>query len=488
MRSIFLFIFLLLFLPIELSARFPTEVEGDLPRNYWQFIFLLESTNSPGQEEFHIHPLYGQYENFEKAYDHSYILYPVFFSHGTNYWRRWSLLYLLSGDDFYHVDTGSDSDILIPPFTTIGSGDNEKESYFGVFPLYGTIKDFFGEDELSYVLFPLYTSWTYKDYTAYSFIWPLTLYGNNEKKSEFRILFLYSSKERKNKYKRTSLLWPLLQWGSLGLDKKEPRHYFTSFPLFGYKWSDNDNLFAWTFLWLPFFGGLASYGRDNVKEEESYTFLFSLFQYHKSKDPGIEKLVLFPFYGHYRFGELDGGERSPFYKEATFITPLYAHLETYSSIFDSDYHFFIPFYLDLKRYYHKEREEESYIKFWPFFKYVESNNGRIEFSSLALWPLRSDQFDKVWGPLYSIVEYRQHENGDQYISFLLRLYSQYWNESESHYFLAGLEWHNEERHWSFEILGGLLGIHRYETREKKADWAFEFLWFDISKPDDVDEL
>ena len=477
----------LFFLSGGLGARLPTEVDSGGLRDYWQFVFLFDTSSAAGQREYHFHPFYGQYTNYEKAYDYHYFLYPIFQLHGTNYWRRWTWFNLFSGDDFYHKDTGRDSDLLIAPLISVGKGDEGEEDYFGVFPIYGKIKDLFGYDEISYFLFPIYSGWSYKDYKAHSLLWPLTVYGKSKTRTKHRILPLYSYNKKENKYKRASFLWPLFQWGSEGLDKKEPRHYFLSFPLFGYKWSDQDNLLAWTFLWLPILGGFASYGRDNVKKEVDYSFLYVLFRHHRSENPGIRRTLIFPFYSYYRYGQLDS-EYEPYYKEDISIALLFANSRTYSSIVDTDYHYFMPFYWNMKRYYHKEREEESYLKIWPFFQYIENSEGRTEFRSLVLWPWRSDQFEKVWGPYYSLVEYKHHENDDRYFSLLLRLYSQYWNEDESHYFLAGLEWHNTPRHWSFEILGGLFGIHRYAMEEDRGDWAFEFLWFDISRPEGIDSL
>ena len=464
----------------------PIEVEGGGPRDYWQFIFLFDTTSAAGQREYNFHPFYSQYNNYEKAYDHHTFLYPIFQLGGTNYWRRWTWLSLFSGDDFYHKDSGKDSDLLLGPLS-IGTGDKEEEKYFGVFPIYGKIKDFFGYDEFDYFLWPIYSGWSYKDYKAHSFLWPLTVYGKSKTRTKHRFLPFYSYNKKENKYKRASFLWPFFQWGSEALDKKEPRHYFFSFPLFGYKWSDQDTLFAWTFLWLPILGSFASYGRDTVKEEVDYSFLYFIFQHHRSKDPGIHRTLVFPLYFYYRFGQLEE-EYDPYYKEARFITPFFGNLRTYSSILDSDHDYLFPVYLGTKRYYHKEREEESYIKIWPLFHYIENSEGALEFRSLDIWPFRSDQFEKNWGPLYSLLEYKRHENGDRYFSLLLRLYSQYWNEDEGHYFLAGLEWHNTPEHWSFEILGGLFGIHNYTIDEDENDWAFEFLWFDISRPEGIDSL
>ena len=475
-----------LFFNKEIGARLPTEVDGGGPRDYWQFIFLFDTTKAAGQREYNLHPFYSQYSNDERAYNYYSFLYPLFYMHGTNYWKRWSWFHLFSGDDFYHKDTGKDSDLVLGPLA-IGSGKQEEDSYLALFPICCKIKDLFGYDEVDFFLFPLYSGWSYKDYKAHSLIWPLTVYGKSKTRTKHRFLPFYSYNAKKNWYKRVSVLWPFFQWGSEALNKKEPRHYFFSFPLFGYKWSDEDTLFSWTFLWLPFLGGLVSYGRDTIKKEVDYNFLFFLFQHHRSEDPGIHRTLIFPFYFYYRYGQMEE-EYDPYYKEARFITPLYGNLRTYSSIVDTDYDYFLPIYWNMKRYYHKEREEESYLKIWPFFQYVKNSEGALEFRSLVLWPWRSDQFEKNWGTYYSLLQYQEHENGDRYFSLLLRLYSQYWNDNESHYFLAGLEWHNTPEHWSFEILGGLLGVHRYTMADGEGDWAFEFLWFDISRPEEIDSL
>ena len=507
-------IYLLFFLSVSsLWARLPTEVEGNVKRKYWQFIFLFDTTTAADQTEYNINPFYGHYKNYEKAYDYRYFLYPVFYAHGTNYWKRWSLLYLLNGDDFYHKDTGEDTDFT-SPFVVYGSGKEKKENYFALFPIIGTVKNIFGFDELTCFLCPIvYTGWKYKDYQAHAILWPLTMYGSSKKRSDFRFLPFFSSKVHKGKYKRKSFLWPIFQWGSLGLDKKTPRHYFIAWP-FGSKWSDDDKMYAWTFLWLPIIGSLVSYGQDEVREEVDFSFFFFLFRYQRSEDPGIRKTVVFPFYAYYRFGNLDA-ERQPFYKEGEFYSFFYSNLSTYSSVVDTNYKhaslvslyfyeffqspsnfvftpkYYLLTYWDLSRYYHREREEERYFKIWPLFmRYKDNTEGRKEFNFLSLavlWPTRSDQFDKSWSP-FSLIEYKQYENEDQYLSFFFRLYSQYWNHKESHFFLAGIEWHNTPEYNSFEILGGLFGIHRYVLDKDETDWAFEFLWIDFSRPEEIDEL
>ncbi len=472
-------LFSLFFLPSSiLEARLPTRVEGDTPRRYWQFIFLLEETRAPGQHEFHFHPFYGRYSNLEKAYRYHYFLYPIFYSHGTNYWQHWTWLYFFTGDDFYHQDKGRDSDLLLGGIFNLGWGSGPEDRYFGLFPIYGRFRQKLSYDEINYILFPLYVNWSYRDYKAHSILWPLTMRGKSSKRSDLRILPFFSFKTHRNRYRRYSILWPFFQWGHEGLDKKEPRHYFFSFPLFGRKWSDQNNLSVYSFLWLPFLGSFVAYGRDDRSNAKELNLLWFLFHYHRNDDPIIRRLMIFPFYARYHFGSSEQ-IRLPYYKEGIFITPLYANLRTYSATLDSDYKFVVPFYWNMDRYYHKEREVESYVKFWPLFQYISDSEGRREFRSLVLWPFRSDQFERAWGPLYSLVEYNTYSNGDRYFSLLLRLYSRYWNEEESHHFIAGVEWSRTPDYWSLQLLKGLLGYQRHYRRDGEPYSLFKLFWFTI---------
>lgn len=487
----------------SIEARMPTRIGEETPRKYWQFIFLLETTTAPGQSEFIFHPFYGNYKNEEKAYEFHHALYPLFMGHGTNYWKKWSLFYFFTGDDRYHKDKKEDSDLFLSPLFHFGSGADPSEDYYSFFPLYGKMKSKFGWDEINYVLFPLYSNWSGKNYKAHSLLWPIIMWGGGRHRSDFRIFPIYSKKEHQGKYVRRTFLWPFFQWSSEGLDKRDPRYVFFSFPLYGHKWTDSGDMSAHTFLWLPFLGGLFAYGEDTRRNSIEFNALFFLYQYSYFEDPTIRKHIIFPFYGTYRFGTaLDKAQLkkeqtegvqfdkhkqsrkvSPFYKEATFITPLYVNLKTSSVIVESDYHVLIPFYWNMERFHRKEREFEYYQKIWPLFSWISSDTGRTEFRSLTLWPFRSDQFERTWGTLYSLFEYNTYTNGDKYLSFLFRLYSYYWNANEDHHFLAGFEYRNTPEYWSIEFLGGFLG-YRYDIPHTNNDLlqprsTIRLMWFDI---------
>ena len=234
----------------------------------------------------------------------------------------------------------------------------------------GRSRMFFGYETVRYVLFPLYANWSYKDYKAHGILWPIIMWGKSKKKERFSVFLpFYSSLNYEGNYKRRTLFWPFFQWGSIGISQKEPRHYFLFFPVFGYKWSAHKNLKAFSL-----FFGLFSYGREKITKSTNWTFLWFLFQYGKSEEPGIRKLIIFPFYGYYRFGQSD----QSYYRDVLLITPLYFRYRTYSAILDTVSHFVIPFYSGIKRFYHKEREFQYYRKVWPFFQYYKDSQGSFE--------------------------------------------------------------------------------------------------------------
>lgn len=471
-------LFSLALAPAALWARQPTQVEDQTPREYWQFLFLYEQTRAPGQVERIFHPFYGVYSNEEKAYDYRRSLYPIFYSHGTYSWQKWTFLWIFTGDDVYREESAEDSDFLLGPFFQLGRGGRSGERYVSVFPFYGNLRNKLGYSEINYVLFPAYANWSYRDYKAHGVLWPLIMWGGSETRDDLRIFPFYSHKTHAGQYDRRAVLWPFFQWGSEGLDKQEPRHYFFSFPLYGRKWSDDGNLSVHSFLWLPLLGGFVAWGEDKVGNTFNFNALFFLYQYGTSDDPVIRRHVIFPFYGYYRFGNTDEDDKT-YYNEGLFITPLYARLRTNSEVLESDYTFLLPFLTWNERFYKKERESDSFFKLWPLFQTLETSGGRREFRSLVLWPFRSDQFEKDWGTLYSLVEVNRYENGDRYFSTLWRIYSRYWNETEEHHFLIGLELHLTPRLFEVSFLGGFLGFRRDYPLNESAYSTLQFLWLDI---------
>jgi hypothetical protein len=216
---------------------------------------------------------------------------------------------------------------------------------------------------------------------------------------------------------------------------------------------------------LPILGTLSlfSYGYDKRTSETNYNFIFFLFQYGYSNDKDYRKLICFPFYGYSHYAS----------KDFTFITPFYIQMKSNNYHEKGIFYYFVPFYIYSNKTFPKEERSESYLKIWPFYRYSKDPEGNLEWNTLSLFPFRSSTFERVWDPVWSLVEYKNFINGEKRFSLFMRLYSQRWSEDEFHMYIPLLiDYSKSESSNSWSFFYGFLG---YEKKEEKS--KFQFLWF-----------
>jgi hypothetical protein len=423
---------------------------------------LYEKEKKQGQEEILIRPFFSSYKEPISASFFKSSFYPLYHSMGTNKWDRWSFLFLWGGESFHHDDVGIDKDNSIAPFFLWGSGDTDRENYFAFFPFYGSINSKFSWSKISFFLFPVYAKWQHKDFEAHSVLWPLFLYGNNDIRKEIRFFPFFSSKSHKGKFSHTSMLWPFFSWGRNYLDKKEPVSYSFFWLLFSYKKSYFGNLKSYGI--IPIIGSISlfSYGYDDRTSEENFNILF-LYQYGINQNKDYFKRIIFPFYGYSRFAN----------KEFLFITPFYMRMQTNTYLLKSNSYYLIPFFHYQFNQYIKEETDSTYLKIWPFFKYSEDIYGNFSWNTLSFFPVKSESIDKIYDPIVSIVEYSSFSNGEKRLSFLMRLYSQNWDEEKFQWKVPILmNYSNSEKNFQFQFLMGLLGFERTDDKN-----TYQMLWF-----------
>lgn len=446
----------------ELFSGSPQYPYGHSPSQYSQFWFLYQSEKREGQKEVIFRPFYSRYTEHISGHKFTTSVYPFYYRQEYPHWYKWTFLFIFDGNNIDHPDTGKDEDMTFGPFLRYGGGDTHKDNYFGFFPFYGKFKSLLSWSEINFLLFPLYVDWSHKDYKARSVLWPFFIYGKNHVRKEYRIFPFYSHKSHVGKYYRYSILWPFFQWGKSFLDKKEPVEYGLYYPFYSYKKSLYENMVEKSFLYIIIFP-LYSYGYDKRTSSYDYRVLSFIFQYGYSNDKDYKKFILFPFYGHSRYAS----------KESTFITPFYFQMNSNTYLVKSNYTYLIPFYYRFTRDYIKEERKESYLKLWPFYRYYKDAEGNLSWNTLSLFPVKSIILERIWDPIWSIVEYSSFINGEKRFSLLTRLYTQRWTEEENHIYIPLIvDYSSEKNKLEWKVLYGLIG---YSKKENKSSYTLFWL-------------
>jgi hypothetical protein len=453
-----------LLLQSNLSSKVPKHLHGLTPSiEHTNIGFFYEKEIKTDQSELLIRPFFSKY--YEKKSNATFYtsFYPLFYRQSTSKWSRWSFLFIFGGDTSLHDDLGNDEDVTLSPLFIWGNGDTDREKYFSIFPFYGSIHNKLSWSKIHFFLFPLYTSWEYKNFKATSLLWPLTMYGETDVRKEYRFLPFFSYKAHIGKYEHSSFLWPFFSWGIDNLDKKEPSSYSFFWLLFSKKESYFKNQYSIGV--IPVIGSMSlfSYGYDHRTSEINFNAFFFLFQYGYNNDKDYRKLIFFPFYGYSKFAN----------KEFLFVTPLFARMETDTYHLKSKNYYFFPFYLYNSEFYLKEERSDIYYKFWPFLKWHKDHEGTLKWNLFSIYPIRSETFEKVWDPITSLFEYSHQVNGDKKISLLMRLYNHRWNETTNQWNIPFfLDYKSEEEITQFRFFYGLIG---YEKKEDKK--YLQLLWF-----------
>jgi len=311
----------------------------------------------------------------------------------------------------------------------------QNETYGGFFPIYGKFKNRFGKEEITFVLWPVYSKIKYKDHIAFNYLWPFIRTVKDKKKSD-------SSK-----------------YGG-----------FKIWPLFGhFKEGDSEREF---FLW-PF------YIRNCFKDSEGdYANKLIVFPFYIKEDTDSynKKIILWPFFQKvyaktYNYHQLDAPW--PFYRkiegeeiEGRRYWPFYGYVKRDGSF---DYFFIWPLY-----FYKEEHITQKKIKFdekehrfliFSKYRYTEKTNNPIQ-REYRIWPL---------GYGYE----NNHETQFYYFPAILPFRDE-GLERNYNAFLKIWEYYQKKDYIFFKLLWGL---YRYEKFKQRSVQELAFIFRTISGPD-----
>ena len=418
-------------------------------------------------------PLYVQKTDDARGKMDGYFLYPLFTYHRTPDGYRWSLLSLINhyGASRLQTQPGLTATTgKLPggfdlwPFYFSRQTADPATSYHAVMPLYGSVPKRFGQDRLSWVLFPLYARFEKHHVTTTTAPWPIIKVLQGEGNRGFELWPLFGWRAKDGAYREQFYLWPLIYKNEHALWQPKPDVNLGVLPFYARQTSAN--LTSETYLW-PFFG---------------YTDLTAPTRYHETR-------YFWPLLVQGRGDTIYINRWSPFYTHSIrkgidkqwYLWPLWRHQTWTDSGLHQTRNQFLWFL------YHSTEQRSARnpalapahkTHLWPLVSIWDNGAGHRQVQALspfaALFP-DNEPIQLAWAPLFAIYRYDRTEPGDSSQTLLWNLVSYRRAPGRSEFHLGPLLGVETSPAASRIAIGcGLLGLKRVAPGGGWRPFLFEF--------------
>ena len=311
-------------------------------------------------------------------------------------WR----LFPAFGHDFDADTKGSRHRWTVFPIL-FGGRNAEGGRYFSVFPLGGTLHEFFGRDRIWFVLFPFYAYSTIKDQQTHSVLWPVYSRTTGTGIYRFRVWPFYGISVNEDRWTKRFVLWPF--WTSVHYDYPDQKGGgFVLFPVVGrVDVGDRHSRML-----LPPFFKVEWAGESHRAVNAPWPFV----QYSRGD---TDKLYLWPLFGRkamanerqwFALWPLVSGRRNDL------PTATVRRFQALPLVFYESRHALQPVADGGSPRPAQARAEARYFKLWPLVSYRREGDDS-QLRALALWPLKQTPgIERNWAPLWSL--YSRERAGD----------------------------------------------------------------------------
>ncbi len=414
--------------------------------------------NPQGDTALAARPLFHDWYQVEGDFNRREVLWPIWVNRSRGdsaYWR-----FLLNfGWNWDVNDPASRYRLWILPFYFQGR-DVNGEDYLAVFPIAGSIHEFFFWDKIDFALFPLYVRSQMQDIVAKTFIWPIFSKTTGPRLKRFRVFPFYGYSEREGLGRKSFYLWPFLTTVHYTLPRSAGRGWIL-FPLLGHlKLTDQE---TWWFI-PPIF-------RYSIGEDQNR--IYGPWPFFQKEEGEVDKFYIFPIYGR---------KQHAGYNKQFFLWPLGQYESTKKDTGEKKKFHFIPFV-----YYFYENPsapmeaesdgEASYVKIWPIFQNSSKHEGQVtRFTFPDLNPMRGGPIERNYAPYWHLFVHTKHYDAVD-TEILWGLYRSAKRGEDYKYrslfplFNYTRDNGDDEKH--FQLFKGLIGRHR--VGEKKR-WQFLYLF------------
>ena len=336
-------------------------------------------------------------------------------------------------------------------------GENEKgEDYYGLFPVFGTLLDRYGKDEIRFFLWPLYGESTSDGDWTTDVLWPFFSFTGGEKKKGFRVWPFYGEKEEFGVSRSEFVLWPIFFNKTKNLDTEDPIKEWAIFPFYV---SKESNYFeSETYLW-PLFthakeqrSGFEQWDLPwplfrIFKGENLYGIRFFIIYGYKEKGDSRRIYVFYPFFGY-------DEDRVNEIEEKTYRI-LFSRIRT----IDGDQGI---------------QKGRSY-RIWPLLDYDIEESGDETFNTFYLLPFKEKGLERNIFPLFHFYRWGKDPQGNISSSLFWGLYRRIRKEGLDYWEVAHLIGVKKEPEG--KTLSLFKGLFRYKKEGETSEIRLFYIPF-----------
>ena len=431
----------------------------------------LPAPEAPSQTAGGFRPLYVQESDATQGKFEAYFLYPIFTYRSTSYGYHWSFFSLIN--HYSDSPAGPTTTNAHPPepqgfdlWPLYFSRDtcNEATSYHAVFPLYGSVKNRFGLERLTWTLFPLYARFENRNVMTSTAPWPFIKVLQGEGNHGFELWPLFGYRAKAGAYRDQFYLWPLIYKDEHALWQTKPDLDLGVLPFYARR--TTPTMISETYLW-PFFG---------------YTNRTAPTHYHEIR-------YFWPFLVQGRGDTTYINRWAPFYTHSSrkgidktwVLWPLWCHRSWTEAGLNQTQNRAVWFF------YHSTEQRSAHnpslaparkTHLWPLVSIWDNGAGRKQVQALSpLAPLfpSNEPIQLAWNPLFALYRYDRQAPGDSRHAILWNFISYRKAPSQHEFHLGPIISVDSGSAANRIALGcGLFGLKR---KTPESPWRFFFLEF-----------
>jgi len=332
---------------------------------------------------------------------------------------------------------GYDRDLYIVPCIAWGDSPDEG-SHFALFPIAGKLTSFLGNEEVRFVLWPIFTRIRNRGTVSHHLFYPLINWLHGGGRSGWRVwpfwaVYRGETEEGKPRYRRYYVLWPFFSYQRNNLETSVPSTAWVFFPF--YSRIEGKNISRLYVMW-PLF----SWAEDRKRRYTAWGMPFLPIRFGSGDDE--KQIDIWPLFGWWKNHPRARGKNAVLFRQYA-LWPIQRYEFRRTEAIKGSQFWFLPFWWRSDIRWRRDDTYRKRRKIWPFFAW-ERTNEKSNWEVFSLLPWFDEDVERFWGRFWCVARYRRYKDRKA-LEILWGLFSR--------------EESGERSGWRFA--GGLLGAERH---------------------------